>query len=250
MSDEPTGQEVVEETNVEENPQVDMPATDKPAEEGLPEDVSERTKSEFEKLKAHNKELSEKLKSLEPRPQSVFDSLRPQVPQNFGNLTTQQVGDISLKFTDDQGYLDENALSKALKDANDRASRAEAAARESRDAIRLFEEREQMRVTHSKFPQLDVNSDKFDPRFHEITRNEMVGQMMRGEQDYLKAAEKAALIMTSPSEVKKPDQKANLEQINANARSQKGSPVDASLLNRVQRDQPGALAELLRQTGN
>lgn len=250
MSDTPTGQEVVEETNVEENPQVDMPATDKPAEEGLPEDVSERTKSEFEKLKAHNKELSEKLKSLEPKPQSVFDSLRPQVPQNFGNLTTQQVSDISQSFVDNEGYLDQNALSKALKDANDRASRAEAAAQQSRDAIRLFEEREQMRVTHSKFPQLDVNSDKFDPRFYEITRNEMVGQMMRGEQDYLKAAEKANLIMTLPSEVKKPDQKANLEQINANARSQKGSPVDASLLNRVQRDQPGALAELLRQTGN
>jgi DNA-directed RNA polymerase specialized sigma54-like protein len=167
MSDEPNGQEEVVETQVEEKPQEEVTASDKPTEEGLPEDVSERTRTEFEKLKAHNKELSEKLKSLEPKPQSVFDSLRPQTPQAFGNLTPQQVGDISQKYTDGEGYLDENALSQALRDANERARRAEVAAQQTRDEFRQFEEKEQVRKTHSKFPQLDSNSDQFDPRFWE-----------------------------------------------------------------------------------
>lgn len=251
MSDTPTGQEeVVQETPVEENPQVEMPATDKPAE--LPEDVSERTRQEFEKLKAHNKEMAEKLKSLEPKG-SVFDSLRPQMQaqsQAFGNLTPQQVGDISQRFTDQEGYLDENALSKALKDANDRAARAEVAAQQSRDAIRQFEEKEQVRNTHSKFPQLDQNSDSYDPRFFELVRNEMVGQMMRGEQDYLKAAEKVSMILNGKPVEKKPDQKANLDAINAEVKSQKTTGIDANLISRVQRGEKGALAELLRQTGN
>ena len=251
MSDEPAGQDEVVETQVEEKPQEEVSAPDKPTEEGLPEDVSERTRTEFEKLKAHNKELSEKLKSLEPKPQSVFDSLRPQMPsQAFGNLTPQQVGDISQKYTDQEGYLDENALSQALREANERAQRAEVAAQQTRDAFRQFEEKEQVRKTHSKFPQLDRDSDQFDPRFYELTRNEMVGQMMRGEQDYLKAAEKVALLFSGKPEVKQPDQKANLEQINATAKSQKTQGADPGLIARVQRGDKGALAELLRQTGN
>lgn len=253
MSDEPNGQEEVVETQVEEKPQEEVTASDKPTEEGLPEDVSERTRTEFDKLKAHNKELSEKLKSLEPKPQSVFDSLRPQMqaqPQAFGNLTPQQVGDISQKYTDQEGYLDENALSKALRDANELARRAVEDAQQTRDAFRQFEEKEQVRKTHTKFPQLDSNSDSFDPRFYELTRNEMVGQMMRGEQDYLKAAEKVSLLFSGKPEVKQPDQKANLEQINATAKSQKTQGADPGLIARVQRGDKGALAELLRQTGN
>lgn len=255
MSDEPVGQDEVKETQVEEKPQVEVPATDKPAEEGLPEDASERTKSEFEKLKAHNKELAEKVKALAPTPESVFDSLRPkqpgaQQPSPVGNLTTQQVGDISQALIDDKGYLDENALSKALRDANDRATRAEVEAQKTRNAFRQFEEKEQVRSTHTKFPQLDRNSDSFDPKFFELTRNEMIGQMMRGEQDYLKAAEKVDMVLAVKPESKKPDQKANIEQINASVKSQKGSPVDENLLRRVQRGDKGALAELLNQTGN
>lgn len=251
MSDEPKGQDEVVETQVEEKPQAEMPAADKPAtEEGLPEDVSERTRQEFDKLKAHNKELAEKLKALEPKPESVFDSLRPQAPQAFANLTPQQVGDISQKFTDTEGYLDENALSKALREANERAQRAEVEAQKTREAFRQFEEKEQVRVTHHKFPQLDRDSDQFDPRFFELVRNEMIGQMMRGEQDYLKAAEKVALVVNGQPSTKKPDQKANLEQINANVKSQKTGGVDANLLSRVQRGDKGALAELLSQTGN
>lgn len=253
MSDTPIGQEeVVQETPVEENPQEGMPTSDKPAdkEEALANSKNpERTKAYIDRLEEENK----RLKESQPRSESVFDSLRPQMqaqPQAFGNLTPQQVGDISQRFTDQEGYLDENALSKALRDANERAARAEVAAQQSRDAIRQFEEKEQVRATHSKFPQLDQNSDSFDPRFFELVRNEMVGQMMRGEQDYLKAAEKVSMILNGKPVEKKPDQKANLEQINADVKSQRTVGVDANLLSRVQRGEKGALAELLRQTGN
>jgi hypothetical protein len=256
MDEDNQGQiEEVVETPAEENPQVEMPATDKPADEGLPADASERTRKEFEKLKEHNRILAEENKALrgsEPQPTSVFDSLRPTpvAPQMYGNLSTQQVADISQGLIDQEGYVDQNALYKALKDANDRATRAEVAAQQSRDAIRQFEEREQVKTTYSKFPQLDPSSESYDPRFFELTRNEMVGQMMRGEQDFLKAAEKVSLMLAGKPQANKPDQKAKLEQINAEPSPRKPQTYDESLVQRVRMGEKGALAELLNQTGN
>ena len=252
MDEQIEGQEVVPETTVEEIPQEEVSASDKPA-EGLPEDVSERTRQEFDKLKAHNKELAAKLSlaETETRQASVFDSLRPVPQQPMASLNQQKVGDIYSKLADENGYVDENVLSQALREANERASRAEATATQTRDAFRQLEEREQVRVTHGQFPQLDPNSDEYDTRFFELTRNEMVGQMMRGEQDYLKAAKKVNMIMSPQTESKKPDQKAKIEQINSETRPQgKQYSPDASLVSRVQRGEKGALAELLAATGN
>lgn len=207
---------------------VEMPATNKPVEVSappveearpaeatgeLPKEVSERTRQEFEKLKAHNKEMAEKLKSLEKPPvqrRSALDIFAPQeqqaaIPQPmpfnqpFGPQTVvkQQVDEIKPVEPDENGYIDINTLNQTIAQVNERSRRveeisktAEQRALEAVDKVSKYEHTEKTLKTYAKHPYLDPNGDKFDEKFSDLVTKELLFRMYSGgSQDYLEAAD-------------------------------------------------------------
>ena len=208
MPTDTTGQD----NNAEGQQQVAMPTTNQPAEAvvtqqeqsgQLPEDASERTKAEFEKLKEHNKQLAEKLKQLETpvQPQqSVLDSLIPQ--QNVEHLSQTQIESEAQKFVDKDGYVDVDALNRSLADLNRQAKEATERARRAEERIAKFEQTEEVTIAHSKHPYLDPYNPNFDQKFYNLVRNEVIGQMINGEQNLLKAADKVKKELYDPEPIR------------------------------------------------
>ncbi len=208
--------EEVNKTAGEANQQEAMPASEqKPAEQqleeakrpaddtnkaetlDLPEDVSERTRQQFEKLKKHNQELAKKLEELQKTGQkeepveSVFDSFNPkvdvaepQIPnpnQDFNYLNQQQISNIANQFVDQDGNVDIDGLNQALYQANLQAKQAIEEARKAREEIARWEENRQTKEAYAKYPQLDpLQKDKFDRKFYELVRDRMVSNFSRG----------------------------------------------------------------------
>src|SRR3990167_4203721 len=117
-----------------------IPTENKPAESTepkLPDGVSERTAEEFEKLKAHNTELKQKLEVYKTKT-SVLDDLRPSdevpLPPTPG-LTQTEVKEIKSNLVDENGYVDVARLEATLKAADDRARKAEAQAQQAESRV-------------------------------------------------------------------------------------------------------------------
>ncbi len=192
-------------TQAEEKTAPAIPTETKPAESDepkLPDGASERTTEEFDKLKAHNKALKEELDSYKSKT-SVLDELRPSqdVPVATPNLSPKKVEEIKSTLVDENGYVDVARLESALKDADSRAKRAEDKAQQAEQRVQRFEESAQVRAAHAEFHQLDPHSSDFDPKFYELVRNELIGQMMNGEQDIVKAAKKVSSLYSPKSDV-------------------------------------------------
>ena len=266
MSDELNGQETI----VEEKPQETMPVSEKPVEtkveeQDLPEDSSDRTKEQFEKLKQSNKELAERLRQLEvpqTKPQeSALDSLTPktEVPDSsaYNNLSQ---GDIDKQFdslVDANGYVDLALLKKTLAEANKQAQEASLNAKQALTSLQELTQNEQTRQAHHKYPELDPTSEKFDERFYSLVKNELIGQMMKGEKNFVKAADEVSK-WYSPSAISKQaeEQKAKdsltkeqqVRQINATGTgaSSKVYSNKEDLMTAVRQGKPGALAEALK----
>lgn len=173
----------------------------------LPEDTSERTRQQFEKLKQSNQELLDKVRQLEevnkrPQANSALDALKPTPPANpqVPGVSQDKVDDIIDKLTDENGYIDDEALKRALKEAKEEARKAREEAKQTQATIEQIQENEEVQKAHAKYPQLDPKSDKFDANFFELVKNELVGQMMRGEKNLLAAADKIALIVPPKKE--------------------------------------------------
>jgi len=174
---------------VKEETQVEVPATEtKPIEGELPEDASERTKQEFEKLKAKNKALAEKLaKHEQDNTNSVLDSLtKPALDLvQSSNLPQGKVEDILQDLTDANGFIDEALLRKTLNESSQTANQAvqaaklaQEAARKAEERITRYEQNENTKKAYKDFPQADPENEAFDPQFIERVKNEMIGQAM------------------------------------------------------------------------
>jgi hypothetical protein len=263
MPEEPTGQELMEDQD-----QSDMPTDED--QDGLPEETKERTREQFEKLKEANRKLKEELEANKQPQPSVLDSLNPgyqpvnnyQAPSAnaFSHLNQQQVESISEKLInkgeDGYDYVNTQALERALKDANDRAARAEEQARMAAQRFNKFEESAQIREAYSKYPQLDPNGDQFSEAFYSNVRDKLIAQAFRGEKDLVKAADEVArLIQPVKAHVKEPvreeEAQTKKEQINATgtATSRYSSADFEALKSGTLRGQKGALAERLRRSG-
>lgn len=200
---EETDAQVVEETTVQETVPEELQPSQKPAE--LPEDASERTKREFEKLKEHNKQLKEKLNTYE-KPPSVLDAYRPSGLQNitppsaqqFSNLNQTQVNQAVASFVDENGYVDVAALNSHLERANaqaraaeQRALVAEQRANRVEDRVSRFEVTQQTERLYQSFPELDPDNSAFDGDAYDLVSKELLDQLVKtGEQDAMKAANK------------------------------------------------------------
>lgn len=273
---------------------VEMPTTEKPTEVSappkekastakpdgkLPEEVKERTREEFEKLKAKNKELSGKLTHYEgqkPKKRSGLDVFGPpdktvpqqqQVPPAQKQVAPPPVDEIKPIIPDDQGYIDVGALNQTISQINERNRRAErqanAAAHKAalaEEKISKYEHTDKTLKTYEKHPYLDPNkTEDFDERFSELTKLEIIRQMTEeGTADYLKAANKVKKEFYDPTkkEEAKPDEKqkenvAKRDQINAVSGVQKGEkePEQDYFVSESRKGNKDAIYQRLKKSG-
>lgn len=262
MSEEQTGQEVANEQVQEEL------STSK-----LPEDASDRTKEQFEKLLEHNKQLKEELEAAKASSQkeipSVIDSLNPkatvEIPDasQFSNLNQDQVNqvasDLTYKGKDGFDYVDTALLNKRLQEANQRAEQAQREAQAASSQFQRYQESLQLRDAYQKYPQLDPNNkEAFDPHFYDSVKGELMLQAMQGKKDLVEAArvvdERFSHYRGDAKTKKESEEKAvKKEQINGTgtaSTSGRYSNNDSDYLRTAtMQNKPGALAERLRRSG-
>lgn len=163
----------------------------------LPEGASERTREQFEKLKQRNKDLADenaKLKTpaapVQPKP-SVIDDFRTVVPEqlpeaqrpivdagNYNNLKQSDINDVlsQLVETDEDGnqVIDIGKVQEVLLASDKKAAAAAELAQEAISKVNKQNETAQLKVAYEKYPQLDPNSDQYDPNFREMVRDRLV----------------------------------------------------------------------------
>lgn len=156
----------------------------------LPEEVTQRTKEEFEKLLQANKELKQALKEKDQAPEKkdVLESLRPAAPVVPENLSTAQVEEITKGLTDESGYVDVDVLNKVLKESSAAAAAAQQQAQAALQQLQRYEETRMVQEAYKEFPELDPFGDKYDEAFWKLVRNEVAVQMMSGPVDLVTAA--------------------------------------------------------------
>lgn len=163
----------------------------------LPEDSSERTKEQFEKLKAQLRERNERIKSLEQpqqQPTSIFDDFRmpgADVPSanDYQGLTQQQINEMAPQFVNEDGELDVENFNRALQDANQRVLAAEEKARQALDRVTRYEESQQLREAYRDYPDLDPQHKGFDRQFYDlVSQTIMVENHAKGGNITLKQA--------------------------------------------------------------
>jgi len=264
MPDETKEQKVqaTEPEKVEVQPEAD--AQPKEQQEGLPEDASERTKREFEKLKKHNEELSRKLAEKEagmpPRP-SLLDQDVPQgqvttpAPQVASTLPQQKVEEITKQLWDEEGTIDGNELQRRLalaEQAENRAKQAEAKAQAALERVARFEVEGQKKLLHERFPELDPSSDKFNEEAYDLVRNELVGQLVAsGVQDPIKAAEKMSKFWQRKEQPKQTEAQQARQAIQTTAKAKASSSAygDYEDLRKRSMYSKEAMEERIRRAG-
>lgn len=280
-----------------QKPPPTLGSIDKPEEEEKEEEKEtkrkKRTKKQVDKLTKSNKEL----KKERDQYKSVIDSLRPEaaapppppppeltaqprkepektdrVPsaEQYKGLTQDQVDDVFSGMMDKEGYVDGNKLMTLLRNMNDRATRAEQRAQIAEQKAELsvkeqrdFEESQEVRRVHNKYPQIDPKNDDFNEELFDSVRNEMIGQMMQGKSDFMAATEKWYNRLYKEEEVAtRKEKEEQLEKEDAKAQISATSPRSSSMsgyykdyeLKKLQEDtmagKKGALAERLRRSGH
>lgn len=207
-------EEPVEEKQVEQMPGSDQQPTE--AEEGqLPDEVTERTRKQFEKLTETNKKLAEENAKLKGQGElsSVFDSLftpKPKAvpPESMSHLNGAQVDSIATKFVDDEGNVNIDALNRALFEANERAKRAEQEALRARQSVMQDKEQREVAEAHAKYPWLDPKSPSFDRQAFELVRDRLVRNMIEGTHRPLVSIAEQVMEVYKPTDVSKAKEQA------------------------------------------
>ena len=223
MSDANQGQEdtvEAETTTVDAQPENKAEEEVKPqtveADPKLPDGVKERTAEEFEKLKAKNKELADKLAQVEAPEQverpSFYNVPTPSTAQYTG-LSQEQINQQTKSFVDQDGYVDVASLNAVLNEANQRALRAEEAARRTQQEVQNYNHTREVTETYKEYPELNPDkTDVFDSKYYDMVTNHIYGQAMKGTKtDFLSAAKYVAENLYNPKE-KKQQEQAKVEQ--------------------------------------
>lgn len=281
QKEEPVVEETEEPAEVVEE-KVEEPAIETP--EVAEPEVSERTKEQIEKLTTHNKELKEEntvllenvLDSLKPKepPQDFTPEVIQQVEKNTTELPQDKVDDVYANLIDKDGYIDPDLLIKTLRQANDVAvqakkeaeeanRRAQQSEREAKKTKRDFEESNEVREVHKKYPQIDPKREEFNEMFWDDVRKEIAtAPVLKGETPtFMEAADKIwDERYAKEVEVKKVDRE-KLEEIEDQKRNINASiPVGRANDYYAKSDQEalrqasivgkkGALAERLKRAG-
>jgi len=201
--------------------------------EGLPEDASERTRREFDKLTGSNKELADELREERIRREyyeSLFSSMKQQEPE------PESIIDPNTGLPSEQVLTD---IQRKAQDASQRAERAE-------KAIQNIEREQENRTVYQAFPELNPDGKSFNKDLHVLTKSIALQSMVEpgdfgGKQlSFMEAVVKAKEMLglekqqaaKEAIESLEPKEQASLEAQGSSGRRQ---PDDLDELRRVSR---------------
>ena len=153
----------------------------------LPEHAAERTRKEFEKLLASNKELKARLKELESTTQSSSSNTNSSVFDGSSNLS-EDMGD----YVDEEGNVLIDKLNKDLRALKVSALEAKALAEDAKNTIEV-----EKAVT--KHPYLDPASSEYDPQFTELVKDRLARLQLEGKNASLSYAADEVLKVYKPA---------------------------------------------------
>jgi hypothetical protein len=152
-------------------------------EPNLPEHAAERTRKEFEKLLASNKELKAKLKELEVKNQA---DVKPE-SFDFSSNISEDMGD----YVDEEGNVLIDKLNKDLKSLKMSALEAKALAEDAKNTIEV-----EKAVT--RHPYLDPANSEYDPQFTELVKDRLARLQLEGKNASLSMAADEVLRVYKP----------------------------------------------------
>jgi hypothetical protein len=265
LQEQPQTEEQVEELSTSEDPTEEV--QEETQEPELPEDTKERTRKEFEKLKANNAELKRQLEERQQMP-SVLDYPGFEVPQvspEVGNQYMQPVAMPGYNFqqpqeqkpeaqlVDEQGYVNAELLKQQLKQAEQASRRAEEAERRAMEAqsrIAKFEQTAEEKALYQEYPELDPLSESFNREAYDLVKNELTSQIINtGKRNAITAAQKMSKYFRSqqPTNQKVIEQRKQVATVSGNQPRQMGTDLEELKLR--SRKDPNAVAERLRRLG-
>lgn len=301
MSEEiKTGQSQIQSDNGEEKQPEAMPTSNKAAEvtdtlnkdesldgvatldsdsDELDESVKERTRQQFEKLKAEKAELKKQLEEQQARAQnqnlpSVLDILSsdtmPQEPvgyqqwyapmqvPNYQFPNTQNVSEeikkVQKELVDADGYVNSDVLQERLRavdEVSKRAAEAERKAMEAEYRIAKFEQDAETKALYDQYPELNPLSTVFSQDAYDLVRNELQNQIIKsGKRDSFGAAAKMSKYFRQPQKAAQPSvvtqQRA---QISVPGNMPRQNSEDLNDLRLRSRKDPSAVAERMKRLG-
>lgn len=184
----------------EETPQEKALAPE--TEDQLPDSANERTKRNFERMREARRQAEEEKLRLEQEvqrlkgsvntgfgypPQAFTPTAVPPINPNLNYLPPQQVAAIQNQFVQPDGSVDIDGLNKALYQSNLQAAQAIQQAQLARAELQQdraerarFDEAQQLREAHTKFPDLDPESIDFDENFRDLVSVQVAKNKMQG----------------------------------------------------------------------
>ena len=246
------------------------PTTEEPKGD-LDEGVKERTRQQFEKLKAEKDALKKQLDqqtalNAQRDYPSVVDLFAPTgqqvpAPASVTNYNTQQplapnVPKEQASLVDKDGYIITDELTRRLQLAENASKKAEEAERRARDAetrIAKFEQDTETKALYTSYPELDPTSTVFDKDAYDLVRNELTTQIVQsGKRDSMGAAAKMSKYFRKAQQPVTPVQPTAAQQrdqasVTDNTSRQSGESL-ADLKVRSRRDS-NAMSERLRRIG-
>lgn len=192
----PEGQQETPMPSVEQKPAETVGDT---SASSLPKGVSDRTAEQFEKLKAKNAELSDKLNALEKEQKSVFDVFSSGASKGTEKtLSNPNEGD----YIDDYGNLDVESYAKELKKTQLAAQKALEGVQRTQRELMESEQSRQEKEAYAKHSWLNPNSKDYDPNAYEIVKDRVVRSYVEGKPiDLVSIADNVAKIY-KPSKTK------------------------------------------------
>lgn len=150
----------------------------------LPDNAADRTRKEFEKLLASNKELKNRLKELENKKQT---EVKQENVFDYSSTLSEDMGD----YVDEEGNVLIDKLNKDLKSLKMSALEAKALAEDAKNTIEV-----EKAVT--KHPYLDPANVDYDPQFVELVKDRLARLQLEGRNASLSTAADEVLRVYKP----------------------------------------------------
>ena len=155
--------------------------SEEPSTGELPEQVSDRTRREFEKLKEANRKLKAELEAKTIPEESVFDVFKASPEPS---VVPQQMPQPS-SYVDEYGNVDQASFNAAVAEANAKAERASRDAQEAIARLRAQDEKRQEEEAYAKHPYLNNKGSEYDATFRQLVKDRVVANYASGKEQRL-----------------------------------------------------------------
>lgn len=212
-------------------------SSDGKTETGLPVDVKERTRQEFEKLKGELREERARREYME----QVYKDLQPKAEETVETPI----------YDPNTGLLDETVLT----DMQRRTIEAEKRAQKAESAVNSYLESQEKRVVFSKHPDANPESEQFDKNMSDVASSLIFRSMVHPEEfgnkqlSFMEGIERAKSMINPKQDVKQTELKeqASLEDT-GNSGRRSGVETDLQELQRQsRRGDKSAILERLKR---